>query len=57
MAHNLIQKGYIPLDKSWINRMALLDFINRSDYSILFLKEQYDELGDDLKAAHRAYME
>jgi hypothetical protein len=57
MAHNLIQQGYIPLDKSWINRMALLDFINGRDYSIQFLREQYDELGDDLKATYRAYTE
>jgi hypothetical protein len=57
MAHYLIEQGYIPLDKSWINRMALLDFINGSNYSIQFLKEHYDELGDDLKATHRAYVE
>ena len=57
MAHNLVQKGLIPLDKSWINRMALLDSINESDYAIRFLGEHYDELGDDLKAAHKAYVE
>jgi len=35
--------------------MVLLDIINGSNHSIRFLKEHYDELGDDLKAAHRAY--
>ena len=57
MAHYLIEQGYIPLDKSWIMRMGLLDIINGSNHSIRFLKEHYDELGDDLKAAYRAYVE
>lgn len=57
MANYLVEKGFIPLDKSWINRMALLDFVNGSGYSIRFLKLHYDELGDDLKNTYRAYTE
>ena len=57
MANYLVEERFIPLDKSWINRMALLDFINGSSHTIRFLTEHYDELGDDLKAAHMAYVE
>ncbi|MBW2982652.1 hypothetical protein KY343_07240 [Candidatus Woesearchaeota archaeon] len=57
MAHYLVEQGFIPLDKSWINRMVLLDFINGSGYAVRFLTEHYDELGDDLKSTYRAYTE
>ena len=57
MTHHLVKEGFIPLDKSWINRMALLDMINGSNHAIRFLEEHYSELGDDLKATHRAYVE
>lgn len=57
MAHYLIEQGYIPLDKSWIIRMGLLDIINGSNYTVRFLKERHDELGDDLKALYRASVE
>lgn len=48
MDKTLISK-YIPLDKSWIIRMGVLDIVN--DYSDIsrFLAKQKD-LGDDLKA-------
>ena len=58
---DLIEKGYIPYDKSWIIRMGVLDL--RSKYeshpeyledSLDFLRKNYDELGDDLKALEKA---
>lgn len=47
--HTLIEKGYIPLDKSWIIRMGVLDLINNNDKTVKFLEKQND-LCDDLKA-------
>lgn len=49
MEYNLIEKGYIPYDKSWIIRMGILDLKNGSDNCIKFLKRNYDDLGEDLK--------
>lgn len=53
MAHRLVENGYIPLDKSWIIRMGVLDLVHGCDDSVRFLKEQ-NELGEDLKALLRA---
>lgn len=51
---DLIEKKLIPLDKSWIIRMGVLDLLNgrRAD-TIQFLEEQ-EQLSDDLEALHRA---
>ena len=51
--HKLIEQGYIPLDKSWIIRMGVLDLINDNDKTVKFLEGQ-ENLGDDLKALLRA---
>ena len=51
--HKLIEQGYIPLDKSWIIRMGVLDLINGNDKAVKFLEKQ-ENLGDDLKALLRA---
>ncbi len=52
--HDLLRAGYIPLDKSWIIRMGVLDIINGYDDIKKFLSEQ-DMLSDDLLALKRAY--
>ena len=45
----LVSRGYIPLDKSWIIRMGILDLINsRKDISRFLDNEQ--NLGGDLRA-------
>lgn len=50
----LTKKGYIPLDKSWIIRMGVLDLLNNHNDIFEFLKVRQDELSDDLQALHRA---
>jgi len=52
----LLEKGYIPLDKSWMNRMGVLDLLNGYDDAINFLKKQ-KVLGDDLKSLYQASLE
>lgn len=54
---DLLRKGYIPLDKSWIIRMGVLDLVNGYDDTINFLYERYEELGDDLKALYHASLQ
>ena len=54
MSQDLIDKGYIPFDKSWMIRMGILDLLDGYDDSIRFLESHYDELSDDLKSLHRA---
>jgi len=53
MMHYLIEHGYIPLDKSWIIRMGVLDILNGYDDTIRFLEKQ-DQLSDDLQALYRS---
>jgi len=48
----LIKNGYIPLDKSWIIRMGILDLINSKKDISIFLKKQ-ESLGGDIKALKR----
>ena len=45
---------YIPLDKSWIIRMGVLDLLHDHNDIIKFLDSQED-LSSDLKALRRAY--
>lgn len=54
MVDNLIHidKKFIPLDKSWIIRMGVLDIINGYDDIAKFLSDQKN-LGDDLVALKR----
>lgn len=54
MNQNLIKEGYIPLDKSWIIRMGVLDLINGYSDCIEFLKQNYKYLGNDLKSLYYA---
>ncbi|MFC1728112.1 hypothetical protein ACFLZ7_01445 [Nanoarchaeota archaeon] len=56
MNHYLIENGYIPLDKSWIIRMGLLDLLNSHKNIIEFLEKQKN-LSDDLKALYRALID
>ena len=53
LKHYLIKQGYIPLDKSWIIRMGILDLLNGYDDTTQFIKKQ-EQLSDDLKALYRA---
>ncbi|MEK7641683.1 MAG: hypothetical protein AAB365_01660 [Patescibacteria group bacterium] len=48
-----IDAAYIPLDKSWIIRMGVLDMVNGYDDISIFLSKQKN-LGDDLAALKRA---
>jgi len=50
----LIEKGYIPLDKSWMIRMGVLDLVYGHDDSIKYLEQHEGELSDDLKALYQA---
>lgn len=49
----LIKQGYIPLDKSWIIRMGVLDLLNGYEDIVHFL-EQEKQLSDDLKSLLKA---
>lgn len=49
----LIEQDYIPLDKSWIIRMGVLDLLHGSTRINSFLASQKN-LSDDLKALKRA---
>lgn len=55
MAHYLVEKGYVPLDKSWTIRMGVLDLFNGYDDTVHFL-EQEALLSDDLKALYGAVL-
>lgn len=49
----VVDKKYIPLDKSWIIRMGILDIVNGYDDIQKFLTTQ-ENLGDDLLALKKA---
>lgn len=51
--HWLIEKGYIPFDKSWMMRLGVLDLLKCHDNMINFLSHQ-TELSEDLEALLRA---
>jgi uncharacterized protein YvpB len=52
-AQTEIDPKYIPLDKSWIIRMGILDIVNGKNDIVTFLNSQ-ESLGDDLLALKRA---
>jgi len=52
----LTEQGYIPLDKSWMNRMGVLDLLNGYDDAINFLERQ-KSLGGDLQALYQASLD
>ncbi len=47
---NLIKKGFIPLDKSWMMRIGVLDLIHGREEETIKILEQESKLGDDLEA-------
>jgi hypothetical protein len=51
--HDLMRKNLIPLDKSWMMRVGVLDIIHGYSDIIFFLEDQF-ELSDDLAALLRA---
>lgn len=53
MEHDLVSQGYIPLDKSWMIRVGVLDLVNGYDDIVKFLDKQPD-LSDDLKVLYNA---
>lgn len=53
MEQELIESQLTPLDKSWINRMGILDLANGREEITSFLDKQKN-LGDDLLALQRA---
>lgn len=57
MKNYLIEKGYIPLDKSWMMRIGVLDLINGYDDTINYLEWHEKELGDDLSALYKACLQ
>ncbi len=54
MEHELVARGYIPLDKSWMIRIGVLDILNGYDDITDFLKPKFGQLSDDLKALYNA---
>jgi Holliday junction resolvase-like predicted endonuclease len=55
MRQDLIDKGYIPLDKSWMIRMGVLDLVSgRQERIAGFLIQHYDELNADLRSLYTA---
>ena len=52
----LIEKGYIPFDKSWHIRMGVMDLLGGRDDTLHFLKPLLTngKLSDDLKALYAA---
>ncbi len=56
MAHPLIEKGCIPLDKSLHIRFGVKDLIDGYDDTVNFLKKK-DKMSDDLKALYQASLD
>lgn len=54
MTDTLIEKGYIPLDKSWMIRMGVLDLIEENNDCMSFLGQRLEDLSDDLWALYHA---
>jgi hypothetical protein len=51
---NKLHEKYIPLDKSWMIRLGVLDLTRGYEDSIKFLEPRIGTLSDDLKSLHRA---
>ena len=54
LRYGLVEKGYVPFDKSWIIRLGVIDLLTGYDDTLNFLDDHYKELGDDLRALHDA---
>ncbi|MDO8424779.1 MAG: hypothetical protein Q7S70_02450, partial [bacterium] len=48
LRNHLIEKRYIPWDKSWLIRLGILDLLNYQDGIIVFLEKHKDEISEDL---------
>ena len=57
MRQDLIEKGYIPLDKSWMIRMGVLDLVNGYNDSVNYLEQHQEELNEDLKSLYQALLQ
>lgn len=60
MEDDLIGMGYIPLDKSWVIRIGVLDILRGSDATVDFLRNWLDQgkrASDDLHALVNATMD
>ncbi len=57
LKEKLIRKDYIPLDKSWMNRMGVLDLVHGHSDSINFLGKILLKLNEDLKALYKASLD
>lgn len=57
MRQDLIEKGYIPLDKSWMIRMGVLDLVNGYRDGVKYLERHQEELNEDLKSLYRAALQ
>jgi hypothetical protein len=54
---SLIKRGYIPLDKSWMIRMGVLDLVHGKKDCTEYLGKNQWKLSEDLKALQRACLE
>ena len=57
MRQDLIEKGYIPLDKSWMIRMGVLDLVNGYRDSVNYLEQHQEELNGDLNSLYQALLQ
>ncbi|MEK7150725.1 MAG: hypothetical protein AAB783_00810 [Patescibacteria group bacterium] len=51
---NSVKKGFIPLDKSWMIRIGVLDLMHEREGETIKILERESVLGDDLEALLRA---
>lgn len=54
MAGEITAKGYVPVYKSWLNRVGTLDMINDYDTTLRILGSTYDQLGGDMRSLYHA---
>jgi hypothetical protein len=57
MKEKLIKSGYIPLDKSWMIRMGVLDLVHGKKDCTEYLRRNQWKLNEDLKSLQRACLE
>ncbi len=50
-------RPYIPLDKSWMIRIGVLDLFNGYKDSQKYLEQNYDKLGEDLQSLYKALVQ
>ncbi|MBU2640118.1 MAG: hypothetical protein KKG75_05450 [Nanoarchaeota archaeon] len=57
MKDHLTGNDYIPLDKSWMIRMGVLDLVHGYNDSIRYLEPKLEELGGDLRSLYYASLQ